>query len=210
MRESRERPFEQRHGEEDPRDAARRELRRGEKLIWADRPAPSVLRKRGMVRFLFAIPFTAFACFWIWGASQVAGSSVMGTIFPLFGLPFLAVGVWMLSSPLRAARLARRTVYAITDQRLIILSGGRTRSVRSFGPGDITKLERNEHDNGLGDVIFAEEVSWHSRRSRRGIRLGSHRHVEDIGFFGIADAREVEAEVARLRRSAPAAVEAPA
>lgn len=193
-----------RHSLEDPRDVARRELRDGEKLIWADRPAPVALSKRTIVPFLFAIPFTAFACFWIWGASQGFGRSAIGSVFPFFGLPFVGVGLWMLTSPLRAAKSARSTVYAITDQRLVIVSGGRSRSVQSFGPQDITKVERNEHDNGLGDVIFGEEITWRRMRNRFGRGFTDNSFVEDIGFFGIADAREVEAAVVRLRRSAAA------
>lgn len=210
MTDTQERLAGQRQRHEDPRDVARRELRKGEKLIWADRPAPQALRRRHMTAFLFAIPFTAFACFWIWGASQAAGSSTMGSIFPLFGLPFLGVGLWMLTAPLRAARRAGSTVYAITDQRLFILRGGRTRSVQSFGPGDISKIERNEHDDGTGDVIFAEEVASHSVSVTVGYRRRHRTQVRDVGFFGIAEAREVEAAVVKLRRSVPAVTTGPA
>lgn len=206
MRDPRDR-FDPRHRPEDPRDIARRELRSGEKLIWADRPAPAVHRKRGMSRFLFGIPFTAFACFWIWGAGQGFGQSLMGSVFPFFGLPFLLAGIWMLLSPLRAEKMAQSTVYAVTDQRLFISSGGKSRKVQSYGPRDITKVERNEHDDGLGDVVFGEEVSWRSGNNRFGVRMGfggrmnDRTYIQDVGFFGITDAREVEAEVVKLRRS---------
>ncbi len=186
---------------EDPRDVARRELREGEELIWADRPHPSALRKRSMATFYVAIPFTAFACFWLWGASQAVGTSALGTVFPLFGLPFLFIGLWMLSGPWRTAKEAVSTIYAITNQRLMICRTGRSRSVQSFGPPDISKIERSEHPGGLGDVVFAEDFVNAANFPRKGFRIGKRPHVEDVGFFGIADAREVEAEIAKLRRS---------
>ena len=183
-------------------EIARRELRPGEKLIWADQPKASALAKQHRMRFLFAIPFTAFACVWIWGASQAAGDGVMATVFPFFGLPFLTVGLWMLLAPLRAWRAARATVYGITDQRLFISSGTRRRRVESYGPQDITKVEREELDGGTGSIVFAEE---HTRfRTKRGWR----ERVEDIGFFGIAQVRDVEAEIVKLRARGEAATTA--
>ncbi|GAB4237807.1 MAG: hypothetical protein Tsb0032_42390 [Kiloniellaceae bacterium] len=200
--------FDPRHRPEDPRDVARRELRDGEKLVWADRPSPAVLRKRQLGAFLFAIPFTAFACFWIWGAGQGFGESTMGTIFPFFGLPFLAVGVWTLLKPLRAAKDAEKIVYAITDQRVFVVNSGQGHSVQSYGPRDLTKIERRDHGDGLGDVIFAEEVSWHSGNNRFGLRSGNRTRMSDVGFFGIAEAREVEAAIAGLRRRELASADA--
>lgn len=201
--------FDPRNRPEDPRDIARRELRRGETLVWADRPSPAAVKKRKMKTLVFAVPFTAFACFWIAMASQGFGKGVMGTVFPFFGLPFLLTGIWMLLAPLRAAREATSTIYAITDQRVFI-AGGRDRTVRSFGPHDLTKVERLDHGDGLGDVVFAEEVSWRSGNNRYGVRLGNYTQTEDVGFFGIPEAREVEVAIAKLRRSAFAPESAPA
>jgi hypothetical protein len=71
------------------------------------------------------IPVTAFAIFWMALASQQTKQiSGPGSFFPLFGIPFIVVGLGMLSSPLWRGRKALRTVYALTDQRAIIFEGG--------------------------------------------------------------------------------------
>ena len=60
-----------------------------------------------------------------------------GVLFPLFGLPFVMVGVGMLSSPFWLRRRAKRTCYALTDRRAILWEAGWFGSVevRSYGPG---------------------------------------------------------------------------
>ena len=86
------------------------ELGPTEKLLWSAAPAPGRLARITLPIFLFAIPWTAFAIFWIAGASgfkrpnfgQPAG------LFPLFGVPFVLIGLGMLSSPYWARRKARR------------------------------------------------------------------------------------------------------
>jgi hypothetical protein len=53
----------------------------------------------------------------------------LGYAFPLFGTPFIVVGVGMLSLPFLPVFVARRTLFAVTDQRLLrIYLGGRLRT----------------------------------------------------------------------------------
>ena len=47
--------------------------------------------------------------------SKVAAGAFM--LFPLFGLPFLLVGLAMVSSPFLVGRKARRTACCVTNQR---------------------------------------------------------------------------------------------
>ena len=85
------------------------ELRGGERTVWIGQPLVGRFARRGILVSLFAIPFTAFAVFWIAGAA--AGTAHLPThgnhngflqlfrFFPLFGSPFLLVGIGMLSAP---------------------------------------------------------------------------------------------------------------
>ncbi len=113
--------------------------------------------------------------------------------FPLFGLPFLIVGLGILLAPLWAYMGAARTIYAITSDRLIIRKG---KSVKSFEPDEIDTIERRDHANDLGDVIFARELY------RTGGRHGSRTRMRKVGFFGVPDARRVEDAVRTLKDSA--------
>jgi hypothetical protein len=169
---------------------AQSELEAGENLLWAGQPDPKRLALQSLPIAIFGIPFTAFAVFWIVNALNI-GSHMPRSggfdFFPLFGIPFLLVGLGMVSSPLWIHRKGSQTVYAVTDKRLLIIKGGASRSVQSFDESSIGNIERVERPNGSGDIIFAQQVQnyqssgGHSRTS-----------TERIGFFGIPDVRSVE------------------
>src|SRR3712207_4913094 len=105
----------------------RSELRDREHLVWAGQPRPSRVMRSAIPIVLFGIPWTAFAIFWMVVASGMlfggfggGGPGPFGAFFscfPLFGLPFVLVGLGMLSSPFWMYRRAKRTCYAVTDQR---------------------------------------------------------------------------------------------
>ena len=50
-----------------------------------------------------------------------------GIAFPLFGVPFILVGLWMLHKPFHIRREAASTIYGLTDRRLIRIILGKTR-----------------------------------------------------------------------------------
>lgn len=167
------------------------ELQGGEKLLWVGRPAPGRLTLQTIPIVLFGIPWTAFALFWMWGASGFGKGlhSAPGPFifFPLFGLPFVLIGLGMLTAPLWAFRSAANTIYAITDKRLLILTGkmSGSRSIKSYTAQDIGNIERNERSNGTGDILFARNTTYNSNAGRSA-------NTSSIGFYGIPDARSVE------------------
>lgn len=155
------------------------ELKPRERIAWMAQPIPSRIAKQGLPLVLFAIPWTIFSIYWIVGASGG------GLGFAAFGVPFLLVGVGMLSAPYWLRRGAASTVYVITDQRaLIIASNGRgTMTVRSFPPETLGDLHRTQDTNGCGDVIFRTNVSRDSDGDRT---------TEKVGFVGVQDVKGVE------------------
>ena len=188
------------------------ELASGETLLWAGQPSPGRMAKMGIVPMLFGIPFTAFALFWTamaggmaWFAhgvgSQFPGGGSLTTpfaLFPLFGLPFIAVGVGMLLSPLWLSLKARRTLYAVTNQRVILwtgnLWGGVT--VRSLSPAQVGDRARTQQADGSGDLMFprAATVSTYQDTDNAG-GFGYSRtryQVNQVGFLGIPDVRGVD------------------
>ena len=173
---------------------AQREMRSGERLIWAERPAPGRLALAGLPVTLFGAVFGGFALFWIVAAaSMTPAESGVFAFFPLFGVPFLLVGLGMFLAPLWIWIGGKKTVYAISSDRLVIIKGDR---VRSFEPDEIGELERREGADGSGDVVFRRElVRSHSRHHGR-------TRERKIGFFGIPEVRRVEDEIRRLKDSA--------
>src|ERR1041384_2667380 len=125
----------------DTRSIVQRELAAGESLLWSGRPDP--VRSSGAAYgcWIFAVPWTAFSVFWMaaaWGLIGGRGNPAMS----LFGLPFLLVGLGMMMAPRWAYASAKKTVYAVTTRRLIIMNEGRFRKIKSFYADDLGALER--------------------------------------------------------------------
>lgn len=164
----------------------------GERLVWAAHPVPRYFTAATVAPVLFAIPWTGFAIFWtvmaFIGTRQVSGDDPMATgfryFFPLFGVPFILIGLAMFSAPYWAARRLKRTMYAITDRRAIILAPGwsGSRKVRSFTPAALASIERTERSDGSGDLIFEEYTQ----------RRGSSTHTIRHGFISVPRVRDVE------------------
>jgi hypothetical protein len=114
-------------------------------------------------------------------------------LFPLWGVPFILVGLCMLASPLWARRKAGRTLYVITDRRAIIFEGGWGITVRSFEPQGLTGLKRRQRSDGSGDLIL-DQKTWRDSD-------GDPR-TKDVGFFGIEQVKEVEDMLRRLASNA--------
>ena len=169
------------------------ELEPGERITWAAQPMPGRFAKRSIGLVLFGIPWTAFAIFWMAGASgfKIPDFSRGFGFFPLFGVPFVLIGIGLLSSPYWMRRKARRTAYVITDKRALILAGGSWRSttVRSIEPYRLGDIRRVQNADGTGDLIF--ERTWASDGD-------GGRQSTDHGFLATRDVRSVESLVREL------------
>jgi hypothetical protein len=175
------------------------ELQQGERLVWLGQPRPGRLMWSSIPVVLFGIPWTAFSLFWMGAASGVLfeggthegppGFGAFFICFPLFGLPFVLIGLGMLSSPYWVYRQARRTCYALTNQRALIWTPKWNRSVevRSFKAAELGKIVRRDYADGNGDLVFEEVVST-SRDSDGDLRTTKTEH----GFIGIENVRDVE------------------
>jgi hypothetical protein len=172
------------------------ELAKGERIVWIGRPIPWLLARSSLPMVLFGIPFTAFALFWMGLASgfgHAAGPGPSG-FFVLFGIPFVLVGLGMLTSPFWMFLRALRTAYAITDRRALTLERclwGQV-NVRSFDPASLAVLARTQRADGSGNLVFQREYR----------PQGRHGRFVEIGFLGVPDVKEVEDRVRELVRTA--------
>lgn len=165
-------------------DIATRQIEPGERLLWSGSPAPGPAALGALPASLFGIPFTGFAVFWMWGASAGAAHAPgPWRFFPLFGTPFLLIGLGMLGAPLWASILAGSTVYAVTERRALIILRAGAGGVTSFSHADLQELTRIEHADGSGSLFFA----WQASPTTRGFRQFSR-----VGFVGISEVRRVE------------------
>ncbi len=174
------------------------ELQSGECIVWLDQPIPGRLARSSLGILIFGIPWTAFAIFWVTMAAKGVSKSNGGAIvwlFPLFGVPFILIGLGMLSSPYWVRRGARRTAYVITDRRAILFQGGwrGSMTVRSFEPSALQgDLHRKQHSDGSGDLIFTQEF----QRGSKG-----REYTTNIGFMAVRDVKGVEEKIRALAQS---------
>ncbi|MGD0999179.1 MAG: hypothetical protein ABSA67_00655 [Candidatus Brocadiia bacterium] len=185
----------------DLQDDVERQLDQGERIRWMEQPVPRFFTAGSTSAFIFGIPWTAFAVFWICGASgfkrpdfSKGGSS----FFPLFGVPFVLIGIAMLLSPLWARRKGLKTVYVITDRRAITFDGGWTTTIRNYTPEQLKNMYRKEKKDGSGDVVLGQVVGM--------VTKGGQAQMMDVGFLRVRDVRKTEQMLRELMgQSAPAA-----
>lgn len=158
---------------------------RGERLLWAGQPDPKIALKSLIGIWLFAIPWTAFALFWEamavggWLFGTMKGmSGWSGVIMVLFGLPFVAIGLGMMAGPFWAARTARRSMYVLTDQRLVYVTEKRRGfTIKSTWPADIHSLSKSVDREGTGSLT----ISYGSKRDSDGDLVEKNETVAGVG-----------------------------
>ncbi|MCX8082281.1 MAG: hypothetical protein N3D17_02630 [bacterium] len=164
----------------------RKELSPDERILWMEQPIPKFFTGSSIFTFLFGIPWTAFIIFWIFAAYRGIGfkkpdlsRGILPNFFPLFGLPFLVVGIGILTSPLWTYRKALKTLYVITNKRAIVFIDGRTTVINSYFSGQLQNIQRVERKDGTGDIIFGQD-------------LVKSKNVDMDGFLNIRQPRIAE------------------
>jgi len=176
---------------------AQQELEPGEQLRWVGRPHPWALARQRLAALAVTPVLLGLGAFVIHvGASQplsVDQAMLTMVIYGFGGLAMLLALV-VISGPVLAFLRARSTVYAVSDRRLLTISGER---VDSYGPDDIRAIMvTNEQADGSADIVFGRDIR---RYWVRGARFAE---VNRLGFFGIPDPDAVR-ELIRDLRGAP-------
>lgn len=134
-------------------DMIQAELRRDERLLWSGRPQQGVMfRPYDMFLIPFSLFWGGFACFWTLAATAGGGC------FGLFGLPFVAVGVYLTVGRFWLDMRQRdNTYYAITDQRALIVSGIRSQQIKSLNLHTLTDVSLDLKPDGRGTITFGAQ-----------------------------------------------------
>ena len=183
---------------------AQSELQSGESLYWAGTVDPTRAAISALPAALFGIPFAGFALFWINTALHAThslskssnGFAKSFSVFPLFGLPFLLIGLGIVLSPLWAYLKGLNGVYAVTNQRVMVITATTSRSVKSIVPADIVAVDHRERPDGCGDVLIRTNSTISNRNSVSQIT---------VGLYGVPNVKEVARQVMALHSQRPAA-----
>jgi hypothetical protein len=168
----------------------------GMQVHWAGRPDARVAFWCALPIWLFAIPWTAFALFWeaaavgaLWSTASDGMPSALrvgfGIVFPLFGLPFVAIGLAMLGSPFWIARRVQNQAFAVTGDRLLAIHATRSGGIHvtSALVRKVCKIERTEMPDGSGTL----KIVTGTRKDSDGDNVESAET-----WTGIPDVRHVE------------------
>ena len=184
---------------------AQSELQSGESLYWTGTADPARAAISALPATIFGIPFAGFALFWISQAYHATSALSQSShnaftdgfrVFPLFGLPFLFVGLGVILTPLWAFLKAGSTVYAVTNQRVMVITGGASRSVKSYTPADIVSVEHRERPDGSGDIAILTTGTTRTNNSVSQVK---------VALLGVPDVKQVAQQVLALHAQRPAA-----
>lgn len=176
------------------------ELCPDERIVWLGRPRPLACARRQLWVGVFGLGWTAFSALFVvapWlgltepepGKPDISPQTTRA-VFVIGGSLFVCIGLWLTGFPWRAARDSKRTLYVLSDRRALVFKAkGKKRYVRSFGGGQLHHMDREQHRDGSGDIIFS--------RFSEGNYPDQEPPENDLsaitfGFLGIDNVGEVE------------------
>jgi hypothetical protein len=140
------------------------ELKSGESLLWSGQPRGGIRLRPSDALFIpfsllwggFAIVWEVMALFMALGITAGVGKpGAAAFIFPLFGLPFVLVGLYLMIGRFFVdAKSREKTRYAVTDQRIIIVTMLFGHKVQSIALRQIPELVLNQSADGSGSIHF--------------------------------------------------------
>lgn len=156
----------------------------GETVLWVGTTAVEVRRRR-LIPMIMGCLFMLLLCSWVFSMNNPSPWGAIGlSALVWVGIP--VVVVWRQSDHLR------RTLYAITDRRALVLSVDKPEKTEAYPPEKVEFIKVTMKKTGRGDVLFL---------TLRGRRTGPAAHVTyDHGFLDVLEPHQV---AAIMRRSFP-------
>lgn len=148
----------------DPYSFCRPYLLEDEYILWKGRPEKgNIFRQGDLMMVLFALMWLAFSVFWEIIALRSAFGGGGPVFLALWGLPFVAIGLYLLFGRfLQTIYLRDKTFYVITNKKIIVKSG---RKITLREGKDLPPMDVMIHKNGNGTILFSE--TYDTRRGSR-------------------------------------------
>lgn len=146
------------------------ELLSGESILWAGQPNHRVVfHKEDVFLIPFSLLWGGFAIFWEAGVSGFGGNNAHSgawTFGMIWGIPFALVGQYLIWGRfIYAAWKKKRTFYAATNRRVIVVQNGWNRQMASSYLDSLPTLIKEGASGGRGTLRFAQQDSmWSGRR----------------------------------------------
>jgi hypothetical protein len=166
---------------------AQPELTAGETLLWEGQPSASIIfRKEDVFLIPFSLLWGGFAIFWEAGVSGYWGNGLKHNapsyFVMLWGMPFVLIGQYLIWGRfLFTAWKKRRTHYAITNRRALVVQDSWRRKMASAYLDTLPALIKENSSNGMGRLRFATSEPIWSRRN--GWSAWDGMSVENVPVF---------------------------
>ena len=182
---------------DDPRSRLAPYVMSDERLLWWGQPDPA---KTFAAPDLFLIPFSVFwggfAIFWM-AAAATQGAA----LFSLFGLPFVAIGLYFIFGRFVFKRRRKhQTTYGLTDRRALV----------AIGPGSLSESpvqhqpieQRRSRDGRHLNVIFGKSTnSWFAGPSLANTGMEFFAQgSQPLGFYDVVDVSGLSDALRQIRR----------
>jgi len=175
-------------------------LQDGEEILWTGRPNPERFNRISN-RFHLGIAFILFSCIFLTLAYSIVSHNKIDFPFQLIPIIFMIIGIAQITPYFIEKINAAKTVYIITNRRILIVVGHADSGVESYYSSSIRELERREYQNGEGDILFGSPDERDDLSPKVLMGYSTTRIIAPqlpTGIYGIRDAKEVENLIARI------------
>jgi len=130
----------------------KKHLSPGEAVLWSGQPRQGLVVRGGDALLIpFSLMWGGFAIFW---EATVLRSNAP-VFFVLWGIPFVLVGLHLIIGRFfLEAKQRSRTFYAVTPERILIVSGIFRSSAKSLNLRTLSDLSLTEGKNNEGTIAF--------------------------------------------------------
>jgi hypothetical protein len=138
----------------------REEIDTDERILWSGLPKQGLILRPSDA---FVIPFSL-----LWGGFTILWETMAVTSgapisFMLWGIPFVLVGLYLIVGRFFVdAKQREKTYYALTNERVIILSGLFRRDIRSLNLKNLSDINLSVKNDASGTIMFgpSHPMAW--------------------------------------------------
>ena len=186
------------------------ELRGDEKVLWEGQPDQGIVfAKSDALLVPFSLLWGGFAIFWELGAAGIVAVNQkkvgpVGFIFPLFGIPFVLIGLYFIFGRFIVKKKKKaKTWYAVTNKRIIIATDFMGQKVETVEISTLGSISKSIRSDGFGTIAFGNTPMLAGMYANTGMEFfGGFYGPAAPTFFDIQNAAEVYKIVQDQRKGA--------